>query len=297
MLVKRLNLEIAEIVVCSVAHGEDSFYVEDGYLPFTSEHEPDLLLTGHYGYLPEAEREGQRVFQNDRTYACSQDDQGWIWRFRCPSLDPIPRRLGFFSFDFRAGEVFFNDVAEFEGTLPMPLHHPLDKFLYTTLLADRSGIMLHACGISLEGHGLLFVGESGTGKSTMGVLWSRQPGVTVLSDERVAVRDLLGRFWLYGTPWHGTARLCSDARSPLQALLLLKQGRVNQAVRLSPMRAISQLAACVYWPAWSRRGMQNVLKVTGNLVQQVPCFELTFCPGSQVIEYLNAELLESLQKA
>jgi hypothetical protein len=227
------------------------------------------------------------VFENGRVSTLSWDDQGWIWRFRAPALDPIPLRLAFFSPEYRKGQVFVTDVAKSSDTLPSPIRYPLDRFLYATLLAARDALMFHSCGVDLDGRGLLFVGESEAGKSTTATLWNAKPGVTILSDERTAVREIEEQLWLFGTPWSGTAGLYAAKRSTLEAVFLLRQGPKNQALRLSPMQALTRLPACIYWPVWSQSGMDRVLRVVGRIVQRIPCFELTFAPDSRIVSFVT----------
>src|SRR5690349_20641886 len=82
-----------------------------------------------------------------------------------------------------------------------PLEFPLDEVLVNALLVHRRGVELHACGIIDRGRGLLFIGNSGHGKTTTARLWMREP-VEVVSDDRVIVRAENGGWTMYGTPWH-----------------------------------------------------------------------------------------------
>ena len=71
----------------------------------------------------------------------------------------------------------------------MPLEYPLDELLLQGLLARGRGAEIHACGIADgSGRGLLFVGQSGAGKTTMARLWEGERGITVLSDDRIILR-------------------------------------------------------------------------------------------------------------
>jgi ABC-type nitrate/sulfonate/bicarbonate transport system ATPase subunit len=55
-------------------------------------------------------------------------------------------------------------------------------------LAQSDSMIVHACGVDYEGKGILFVGESGAGKSTLTKIWNQEPGVEILSDDRIIVR-------------------------------------------------------------------------------------------------------------
>ncbi|MBN1260708.1 MAG: hypothetical protein JXB35_08510, partial [Anaerolineae bacterium] len=105
--------------------------------------------------------------------------------------------------DFGAGDLYVRrtDPAAEHAIVPP---YPLDEILVVNLLAKGRGVLLHSCAVDDDGHGTLFLGESGAGKSTTARLWS-EAGVRVLNDDRVIVRQSGGRFWAYGTPWHGDA--------------------------------------------------------------------------------------------
>src|SRR5206468_311750 len=68
-----------------------------------------------------------------------------------------------------------------------PLEFPLDELLVNALLAQRRGVELHACGIIDAGRGLLFIGNSGDGKTTTARLWQNE-AAEIVSDDRVVVR-------------------------------------------------------------------------------------------------------------
>ena len=50
------------------------------------------------------------------------------------------------------------------------------------------GLVFHASGLDDNGKGVVFVGHSGAGKSTQMGLWSHEPGVLAMNDDRMAVR-------------------------------------------------------------------------------------------------------------
>lgn len=79
-----------------------------------------------------------------------------------------------------------------------PAHHPaLLRFgLWTAFnlaALHRAATAFHASVIAFEGRGVLFLGESGTGKSTHTRLWREHiPGATLLNDDSPIVRVMQG---------------------------------------------------------------------------------------------------------
>ena len=107
-------------------------------------------------------------------------------------------RIGEETSPARADRVVILEASGHTGTLVMdvdhstkpaviyPLQYPLEDLLFRSLLADRSALIVHACGVAWQGKGYLFVGSSGVGKSTTARLWNAA-GASVLNDDRIAL--------------------------------------------------------------------------------------------------------------
>lgn len=105
---------------------------------------------------------------------------------------------------------------------------PTDQILLARVLADRQGCYLHASGILVDGKGLLFVGHSGAGKSSM-LKMMRGKG-EILCDDRVIVRRWPEGFRIHGTWSHGELPDVSAAEGPLRAILYLEKAADNALI-------------------------------------------------------------------
>jgi hypothetical protein len=172
------------------------------------------------------------------------------------------------------------------------LEYPLDELLLIHLLAGGRGLEVHACGVvDSSGQGYLFAGQSGAGKTTMARLWQKAEGVQgviVLSDDRIILRYLSGRFWIYGTPWHGEAGLASPTRAPLKAIYLLRHGPSNRLVSLRRSDAVARLLACSFPPFYHSRGLDFTLGFLEQLLEAVPGQELSFTPDESVLPLVHS---------
>ena len=108
-----------------------------------------------------------------------------------------------------------------------PFVGPALELLMITHLARRDGVILHGCGISSDGRGVVFAGESGAGKSTLSRLWAQKEGIEILSDDRVIVRRQNGSFRLYGTPWHGDEAFAAPGGVELSRIFFIRHGQGN----------------------------------------------------------------------
>jgi len=164
---------------------------------------------------------------------------------------------------------------------------PATELLMVNYLAQGRGVMLHACGIALNGKGILFVGESGAGKSTMAGICGKENGVEVLSDDRIIIRKMRGGFWIYGTPWHGDAKVVSPRGVRLERIFFLRHGQKNSSRETRGIDPVSRLVTCSFSPHWDSPGMQFTLQLLTDLTAQLPCQVLTFRPDRSALDFVE----------
>ena len=90
----------------------------------------------------------------------------------------------------------------------------------------REGLSIHASAVVSDGKAYLFLGKSGTGKSTHARLWLKNiPGSHLLNDDNPAVRLIDGSPVAFGTPWSGKTPCYRDESAPVGGFVRLRQGR------------------------------------------------------------------------
>jgi len=166
------------------------------------------------------------------------------------------------------------------------------QFLLINYLAlNNRGIFTHSIGVKdLDGAGLLFAGESGTGKSTTARLWHKFSKAMVLNDDRIIVRKLDGKFFIYGSPWHGDFNdyLQSHIESaPLDKLFFISHAPENTARHISEKEAFNLLYPTIFPTFWDKGCLENVASFCQDLVINVPCFRLGFLNNEKVIGFVR----------
>jgi len=164
------------------------------------------------------------------------------------------------------------------------------ELLLRTAILFTGGLVFHASGLDDHGHGIVFVGHSGAGKSTQATLWSEVPGVTAMNDDRIAVRTAGEGASCYGTPWGGTADLARHHQAPLEAIVLLEQAAENDLQPLSPSAAAPLLLVRAFLPYWEEALMQRAFANLDALLAQVPVYRLRCRPEPSVIPLVRSVL-------
>ena len=176
-----------------------------------------------------------------------------------------------------------------KGNLHSLTMFPTDQILLARSLARCQGCIVHAGGVAFNGTGLLFVGHSDAGKSTMVNLFKER--ADILCDDRIIVRRRQDTFNIYGTWSHGDVAAVSGASAPLGAVLFLKQA---PRTRLVPMASGRQstacLLACLVKPFVTADWWQHMLMLVESLVRTVPCYILEFNRSGDVVHTLAAWL-------
>ena len=249
---------------------------------------PDITVT--VGFSGEVEiPSGQPIFDSGGVWKLYRDGTRHRFLFSSPALGPLPYKGATFNSDFTSGEVTLRRACFEPAHGLWPLEYPLDELIVQGLLARGRGAEVHACGIAdASGRGLLFVGQSGAGKTTIARLWEASTDARILSDDRIILRRVGGRFTMYGTPWHGEAALAEPASAALTGVFFLEHGAANALLPLRGATAATRLFACGFPPFFDRAGLDFTLKFLGDLVAEVPCHELCFARDNRVVEFVRS---------
>ena len=115
-------------------------------------------------------------------------------------------------------------------------------FMYGIAASQHSVAAVHSSTIVYKGQAVMFLGESGTGKSTHTKLWRENiEGATLLNDDSPFIGFVDGEPAVYGSPWSGKTPCYKDECYPLRAIVRLSQAPHNKIQRLKGARAIGAL--------------------------------------------------------
>ena len=204
-----------------------------------------------------------------------------------------------------------------------PGHNPaLFRFgvwiLFNIAALPLGAVAFHSSVISYRGRGVLFLGESGTGKSTHTRLWREHiPGAELLNDDSPIVRivqtadadPICGavqnpanapaaaaetpdasaattgapkpQAMVFGAPWSGKTPCYRNESCPIAAVVRLSQAPHNRIRRLRPIESIGALLPSAP-PAFARdeRLSDDTCGLLSRLIAQVPVYHLECLPDA-----------------
>lgn len=170
------------------------------------------------------------------------------------------------------------------------------KFLlwlpYAFTAIEQEAVPVHCSCVVSEGKAYLFLGESGTGKSTHTRLWMQHvEGARLLNDDCPILTLRVGRPWVYGSPWSGKTHCYHNQGFPVGALIRLSQHSSNQAKLLSLFEAFAALLpscppALQFLPSTREPLYSFVEKVIGK----TPVWHLACRPDEEAVQTIRAEL-------
>lgn len=299
----QFKMKISDINVLATSETEDvyldvyeshqKFQAEDGKL--------DALLKVYYKDYPQSSY-GSKIFASHAVWDLYEQDDKQIVTFTSPVIDNQPYRVAVFSQDYQSGELYIRPyeklaiyksdkriaqaIQQNQQVKVQLWEYPLDEFLIVNLLARKSGLIIHASGVISENKGYIFCGQSGAGKSTLTNMFKKHNEMTILSDDRVAVRQHDDSFIVYGTPWHGDSRVCSNNQAPLTGIYFLKQSAENNVQRLTEMQTIQRLFKCCFPTFYNQSAMDSTVGLMKNLAKRIPCFEFGFKADDSAVDFL-----------
>jgi len=202
-----------------------------------------------------------------------------------------PRACALVSEDYRTVRAWILPELQMGqvGWCPMHLFNPLVEVCFLSRMAREGTLLLHAAGLSSHEQGYLFTGASGAGKSTIADFFAER-GALILSDERIIIRKIAGRFMIHGTPWVGSGNYATNDRSLLTHLYCINHGTGRHTTSsMSPRTVIQELLRQSFLPLWDREALETTMGIIADLVQQVDCRALAPMKSPDIVDYILAQ--------
>ncbi|MBR2469146.1 MAG: hypothetical protein IKB43_03185 [Fibrobacter sp.] len=167
--------------------------------------------------------------------------------------------------------------------------------LYALATAGLGTALFHSAVVSYKGMGYMFLGKSGTGKSTHARLWLKHiEGSELMNDDNPVVRffdddgpDGAPRAVVYGSPWSGKTPCYRNVQAPVGGIVLLSQAPYNKIVRLKGVQAYAALVTSISGKRWDKSVADGLHATENALAKNVPVWHLECLPDEAAAKLCN----------
>ena len=154
--------------------------------------------------------------------------------------------------------------------------------LFAFASMDKQTLLFHASVTSYRDKAYLFLGKSGTGKSTHSSLWIKYiEGCELVNDDNPAVGIRDGKVIVYGTPWSGKTPCYRNVCYPVGAFVRLHQEKENRIEKENPVMAFASLLPSCSGVKWDKRLYRAQCDALAEIVGKVNVFNLGCLPDEE----------------
>lgn len=155
------------------------------------------------------------------------------------------------------------------------------EFMAIYLMLSRqisrfNATFMHAAAICIDGQGVAFTAQSGTGKTTHIVQWRKLFGdrVLAINGDKPLLTSKDDQIYISGTPWCGKERLSSNMTVPLRAVCFLERGTENSIEHLDKKNVLSKIINALSMPKIGSDDMENMFKFLNSFINNVEFYLL-----------------------
>lgn len=264
------------------------------YQPFAVDTENDPLFTLRLEYA-----EDLKSLNPGAVKECFNDEAPYFWIFDdCGKFNfgfsytkSHPDCILKPSDDFSSSVVYV-PAARAERLTEFALSNAM-MLLYTFRTSPYETLMVHASVIRHNEGGYMFLGRSGTGKSTHSRLWLANIDDTeLLNDDNPVIRLVGDEAVVFGTPWSGKTPCYKNENVPLKAVVRLSQAPYNKIVRNRPLQAYASLMPACSCMRWDRASTDALHKTVEKVISKVACWHLECLPDADAAHTCHKAVTE-----
>lgn len=165
--------------------------------------------------------------------------------------------------------------------------------MYAFASAGRGTLLMHSSVVMNSGKGYLFLGKSGTGKSTHTRLWLENiEGSELMNDDNPVVRVVDGKVVVYGSPWSGKTPCYRNIEAPAGAFVMLEQKPFNRITRMKVLESFAAMLSSCSSIKWDKHIYDCICSTIGQILEKVPLYKLECLPDREAAELSSKTVMQ-----
>ena len=155
--------------------------------------------------------------------------------------------------------------------------------MYAMATSRKKTALFHSSVVEHQGRAYMFLGKSGTGKSTHSQLWIKYiPETQLINDDNPVVRVFDdGTATVYGSPWSGKTPCYRNVSYPIGGVVKLEQAPLNRIRRLSGVEAYAEVVPSISGKRWDKALADGLHETENALIKNVPMWHLDCLPDEE----------------
>ena len=158
--------------------------------------------------------------------------------------------------------------------------------MYAFRTAPLMTLEMHAAVVVKRGDeakGYLFLGHSGTGKSTHARQWlAAFEDAWLLNDDNPILRVMdNGDVYVYGSPWSGKTPCYKNESAPVGGIIKLSQAPENKIQTISLPQAYAYMLSSASGLKMEQTMADNMFETIKHIITHIPCYHLACLPNEE----------------
>ena len=163
--------------------------------------------------------------------------------------------------------------------------------LQQELNKKKKGFIMHGATVIHEGRAIVLTGSSGVGKTTLSQMLIKHKEFSLLTDDRIIIRQEEGQLVIYGNPFDRKNHECKNQKERLYEIILLKHGKDNVLQQYSKEEACRKLLTISLLPYGHAENLLTSVDLLQTISKTIPVRELSFRLEPQTTEFFKEYLL------
>lgn len=196
--------------------------------------------------------------------------------------------------EMQCGERFLDNriwlLTADESTMAFGFNNSL-MIAFAFAAAYHKTLAMHSSVVAKDGWAYMFLGKSGTGKSTHSSLWLKHlEGFHLLNDDNPVLRVKNKEVWVYGSPWSGKTPCYRQERAHVGGLVMLEQAPKNKIWKEDVPEALASLMISCSLMVWDKPSYNLLLETMSDVIGMVGVHHLQCLPDEAAAQLSHATI-------
>lgn len=164
--------------------------------------------------------------------------------------------------------------------------------------AYHKTLAMHSSVVAKDGWAYMFLGKSGTGKSTHSSRWLKHlKGFHLLNDDNPVLRVKDNGVWVYGSPWSGKTPCYRQEKARVGGIVMLEQGPQNKIWKEDVPEAFASLMISCSLMIWDKPSYNMLIETMSDVIGTVGVHHLSCLPDEAAAQLSHATIAKAPKQA